>query len=74
MTLSLDTNIDIKKVLCFTITPISLSLCHINGSINKTVKSVLDNELEKQIEDMEQPLSHVDLVIVDDFFFLNTFK
>lgn len=74
LALSLDTNIDLEKVLCFPITPVPLSLCHIDGSLNKTVKSVLVTELEKQIEDMEQPPPIVDFAIVDGFFFLNTFK
>lgn len=63
-----------EKVLCFPITPMPLSLCHIDGSINKTDKSVLVHELEKLVEDMEQQPSQIDLAIVDGFFFLNTFK
>lgn len=74
LALSLDTSIDLEKVLCFPITPMPFSLCHIDGSLNKTDKSVLIHELEKQVEDMGQPPSQVDLVIVDGFFFLNTFK
>lgn len=74
LSLSLDTQIDLEKILCFPITPIPLSLCHSDGSVNKTVKSVLVKELEKQIEDMEQPPSHLDFVIIDGFFLLNTFK
>lgn len=54
LALSLDTNIDLEKVLCFLITPVPLSLCHVDGSLNKTVKSVLVSELEKQIEEMER--------------------
>lgn len=44
LALSLDTTIDLEKVLCFPITPMPLSLCHIDchiGSLNKTDKSVL---------------------------------
>ncbi|XP_077263749.1 uncharacterized protein LOC143898274 isoform X3 [Temnothorax americanus] len=74
LALSLDTNIDLEKMLCFPITPVPLSLCHIDGSLNKTVKSVLVKELEKKIEEMELPPSNVDFVIVDGFFFLNTLK
>ncbi|GBP88538.1 hypothetical protein EVAR_21746_1 [Eumeta japonica] len=74
LVLSLDTSIDLEKVLSFPITPMPLSLCHIDGSINKTDKSVLVHELEKLVEDMEQPPSQIDLSIVDGFFFLNTFK
>lgn len=59
-------------MLRFPITPIPLSLCHIDGSINKTVKSVLVKVLEQQSEDMEQPPSNVDMVIIDGFFLLNT--
>lgn len=59
-------------MLRFPITPIPLYLCHIDGSINKTVKSVLVKVLEQQSEDMEQPPSNVDMVIIDGFFLLNT--
>lgn len=69
LALFLDTSIDLEKVLCFPITPMPLSLCHIDGSLNRTDKSVLIHELEKQVEDMEQPPPQTDLVIVDGFFF-----
>ncbi|XP_057662724.1 uncharacterized protein LOC130897822 isoform X2 [Diorhabda carinulata] len=72
--LSLVANLDLGKVLCFPITPVPLSLCHIDGSFNKTAKSVLVQELEMRIEEMEQPPPQVDCGIVDGFFFLNTFK
>ncbi|KAK5650795.1 hypothetical protein RI129_001824 [Pyrocoelia pectoralis] len=74
LALSLDTNLNLEKVLCFPITPVPLSLCHIDGSMNKTTKSVLVQELEKRIEDMEQPPHQLDCLIIDGFFFLNTFK
>ncbi|XP_050339343.1 uncharacterized protein LOC126765678 [Bactrocera neohumeralis] len=73
LALSLITNLDLEKVLCFPITPVKLSLCHIDGSFNKTTKSVLVQELEKKIEKMDQPPLQIDCVIVDGFFFLNTF-
>lgn len=72
LSLSLDAQIDLEKMLRFPITPIPLSLCHIDGSINKTVKSVLVKVLEQQSEDMEQPPSNMDMVINDGFFLLNT--
>lgn len=74
--LSLETKLelDLDKVLCFPITPVPLSLCHIDGSINKTVKSVLLQELEKTVEEVEQPPDQLDYFVVDGFFFLNTFK
>ncbi|KAG5867138.1 hypothetical protein JTB14_011345 [Gonioctena quinquepunctata] len=65
LALSFDTSLDLEKVLCFPITPMLLSLCHIDGSLNKTAKSVLI----QQVEDMEQPPSQIDLVIVDGLFF-----
>lgn len=70
LTLSLNTSIDQEKILCFPITPVPLSLCHIDGILNKTDKSVLIHELEKQVENMEQPPSQN----VDSFFSLSTFK
>lgn len=74
LALSLDTSIDLEKLLCFPITPIPLALCYIDGTLNKTDKSVLIHDLEKQVEDVEQPTFQIDLIIVNGFFFFNTFK
>lgn len=74
LALSLDTNLNLEKELCFPITPVPLSLCHMDGSINKITKSKLIEELENQVEEMEQPPYQLDCLIVDGFFFLNTFK
>uniref|UniRef100_A0A6P7FYQ7 Uncharacterized protein LOC114335591 n=1 Tax=Diabrotica virgifera virgifera TaxID=50390 RepID=A0A6P7FYQ7_DIAVI len=74
LALSLDTHVNLEKVLCFPITPVPLSLCHMDGSINKTAKSILIRELEKQVEEIVQPPQQLDCLIVDGFFFLNTFK
>lgn len=74
LALSLDTNLNLEKVPCFPITPVPLSLCHMDDSINKTTKSKLIQELEKKVEEMEQPPYQLDCLIVDGFFFLNTFK
>lgn len=43
---SVKKKIDIEKTLCFPLTPIPFSLCHNDGSICKTPKSILLKELE----------------------------
>lgn len=74
LALSLDKNLDLEKVLCFPITPVSLSLCHIDGSMIKIVKSVLIQEfMSRKIEELEQPPQKLDFFIVD-FFWLFLFK
>ena len=45
--LALQRQIDMGEVLTYPLTPIPLSLCHIDGKMNKTPKSTLMKELEK---------------------------
>lgn len=72
LTLSLDKNLDLEKVLCFPITPVPLSLCHIDGSMIKTVKSVLIQELEKKLKKWNN--HHKSWIFYSRFFFLFLFK
>lgn len=74
LALSLDTNLNLEKVLCFPITSVPLSLCHIDGSINKTIKSVLVQELEKKIEEMEQPPHQLDFFYCRWLLFFKHFQ
>ncbi|CAH0663654.1 unnamed protein product [Spodoptera exigua] len=49
-----------------------LSLCHMDGTINKTDKSALMRDLEKKIESTEP--ESTDVLIIDGFFLLHTLK
>ena len=57
-----------REVLTYPLTPVPLSLCHIDGSMNKTPKSTLMKELEMSIV-LNNP-EMVDVVIVDGMLFL----
>ncbi|XP_041981090.1 uncharacterized protein LOC121736526 [Aricia agestis] len=72
LALSLEKKISIEKVLCYPITPMPLSLCHMDGTINKTDKSALMRDLEKKIESTEP--ESTDVLIIDGFFLLHTLK
>ena len=56
------------EVLTYPLTPVPLSLCHIDGSMNKTPKSTLMKELEMSCV-LNNP-KMVDVVIVDGMLFL----
>ena len=45
-----DQKLDLGEVLRFPLTPMPLSLCHVDGSMHKTHKSALLKSLESQIE------------------------
>ena len=69
---AVDQKLDMGEVFRFPLTPMSLSLCHLDGSIYKTDKSALLKLLESQIESCEP--SYVRLIVVDGFFVLHTIK
>lgn len=70
---SLENKIDIEKALSYPLAPIPFSLCHINGSICKTPKSVVINELlQYQTEIVDPP--EADIHLVDGFYLLHTLK
>ena len=62
--------IDLEKVFQFPLTPVPLSLSHLDGSINKTDKAKLLHKLEKKTQS-DVP-NQADVVIVDAMFFLHT--
>lgn len=51
--ISLESTLNIDIVLSYPLTPIPLSLCHADGAICKTEKSVLTHLLEKEIQSTE---------------------
>ena len=70
--LALQRKIDMAEVLSFPLTPTPLSLSHADGTMLKTQKSKLMEELESRIFS-EKP-NHVDVIIIDAMFFLHLWK
>ncbi|KAK0076195.1 hypothetical protein PV325_005760 [Microctonus aethiopoides] len=64
---SLKHNIDIEKALNYPLAPISFSFCHTDGTICKTSKSVIINELVKHQAEVVDP-PEADIHLVDDLF------
>ena len=64
-------NIDLDTVFAYPLTPVPLSLAHVNSSINKTDKSKLFQKLEGMV-DSTCPPELVDVVIVDAMFLFHT--
>lgn len=70
--ISLECDLEIDKALEYPLTPVPLSLCHLDGSINKTEKSKLvPLLLDRDLDDKSLP-NELDAVIIDGFFFLYT--
>ena len=70
--ISLEKKLDLEKVLTFPLTPVPLSLSHIDGTICKTDKSILLKLLENCIDN--EPPQHTDVLIFDGFFALYQLK
>lgn len=70
--ISIDHKIDVAKILSYPITPVPLSMCHFDGEICKTQKSVLMKSLESGVE--HNPPPRIDILIIDGFFLLHTMK
>lgn len=70
--ISLKCELEIEKALEYPLTPVPLSLCHLDGSINKTDKSKLVQPLlNREFSDEIVP-NTLDAVIIDGFFYLYT--
>lgn len=54
-------------------TPVPLSLCHLDGTIVKSDKSTLTRKIESEIEDHGYPDS-TDILIIDGIFLLHRLK
>lgn len=72
LSISIDHKVDMSKILSYPIAPMPLSMCHFEGGICKTQKSVLMKCLEKGI--LHNPPAHIDILIIDVFFLLHTMK
>lgn len=68
----MEQNIDIAKVMAYPVTPLPMSMCHLDGTICKTQKSALMTIVEKEVQSSTPP--RFDIVIVDGFFLLHLMK
>lgn len=66
---AVDNRIDISEVLKYPLSPVPLSICHVDGSMHKSQKSTLMKHLESKIK--SDPPNTVDATIVDGVFFLH---
>ena len=69
---ALHSKTDMADVLSFPLTPTPLSLSHADGTMLKTQKSKLMEELESRI--FSEIPNHVDVTIIDAMFFLYLWK
>lgn len=70
---SLENDIDLEKALSYPNAPISFSLCHADGNICKTKKSVITTELLKY-QEADVTVENSDIHIIDGFYLLHTLK
>lgn len=73
LALSIEHNIDLEKTLSYPITVAPISLCHDDGTMHKTAKSVMVDVLKANTTDEEMP-ERYDAVIFDGVFLLHTLK
>ena len=64
--------VDLEKVFKYPLTPVPLSLAHIDGSLNKTDKAKLLHKLEGMVKS-DVP-DQIDVTVVDAMFFLHTIQ
>ena len=70
--MSLQHQIDVGELFKIPLTPVPLSLCHVDGSMLKTQKSKRMGELEQR--NVATDPGHVDVTIVDGMFFFHLLK
>ena len=69
--IAIENSIDLSVILTYPITPVPLSMYHIDGSIASTQKSKLMTHLEKRVQSLK-PL-YVDCSVLNGMFYLMTF-
>ncbi|KAK7901341.1 hypothetical protein WMY93_018110 [Mugilogobius chulae] len=69
--LSQDQDISLEEVLKYPLTPVPLSLAHLNGSLCATNKASLVHKLEAMVQHLRTP-PMVDVVIIDVMFLIRS--
>ena len=67
--IALERKVDMGELLKYPLTPLPLSLSHLDGTMRSTSKSKLFNEIKKYITSI--PPNHIDTVIIDGFFIMH---
>ena len=66
---ALQAEVDMEQVLKYPLTPVPLSISHVDGTMQKTPKSKLLQELEKRVESSTP--TKIDVTVIDAMFFLH---
>ena len=66
---SVEKRIDLAEVLKYPLTPVPLSLCHVDGTMLKTPKSALMQYLENKVKSNSP--EHIDVTIIDASFYFH---
>lgn len=72
LAISMNENTNIEKILTYPLTPVPMSMCHLDGSIFKTDKSALLKLLEKEVQSTVP--THTDVCLIDGFFLIHCIK
>ena len=65
----LQAEVEMKQILRYPLTPLPLQIHHLAGTMQKTPKSKLLQELEKRVA--SNPPTNVDVTIIDGMFFFH---
>ena len=66
---ALQAEVDMEQILRYPLTPVPLSINHMGGTMQKTPKSKLLQELEKRVA--SNPPTNVEVTITDGMFFFH---
>lgn len=72
LAISMNDATDIQKILTYPLTPVPMTLCHLDGSIFKTVKAALIKLLDKNIPSSAP--AHTDVCLIDGFYLIYCMK
>ena len=67
--IALENKVDMAEILSYPLTPVPLCFSHLDGSMKKTNKAVLFNELEKKVRSC--PPRRIDCTLIDGMFYFH---